>query len=866
MSVVGRISNLFRRSRVDQEINDELQAHLDMRTAENVARGMSPETARRDALLKFGNPVVTKEKVTSMDAALGIENTFRDVRFALRQLRKSPGFAVTAVLTLALGMGATTAIFSLIHGALRLHFPHANRLISVKNTYPSASYIAASYPDFEDWKHRNKSFTQMVAISQGRETYAGGPEPVSLRVSSISEGFFSVFGLKPVAGRTFLASEERKGAAPVCVLSESFWKHKFGGSHAALGRPMVLDGKSYTVVGVVPDMVPSFFRKAKVWVPLEADPPYEQHGINYLYVTGLLKPGVSMRQAQSDLTVIQSQIDKQFPDNKHGIGLQPLAKTLFGDVRPVMLILLAAVGFILLIACVNLANMMLARATGRMREFGIRHALGASPWRLVRQSLTESGVLAFAGGLLGLAIAFALTSIPVQAWPKFLESPGNVHLSASVLLFTGALVILTSLIFGIAPAMQILRQSAKTGIQQDARTMSESKGNRMVRSGLMVAEIAFATLLVGGALGMALYFAQLLHTDPGVRTDHVLSMDVSLSPTQYAKKPDQRRFFYTLTQKLNALPGVESAGGVSAPPFSGSTQSGDYTYEGGPSEDPAHMAFADTYFVTPGYLKTMQVTLLHGRLFTEQDTNSNPKVAVIDESMATKLWPNQNAIGKRIRILDDGWKEVVGVVGDVRGGGVAQPAGEQVYLTTEQYPVSDLTMVIRTKGEPLALADAAKQAVHAIDPNVLVSNVTPVQALASQSVAGQSTSTVLICALGVLALLLASIGVYGVMAYVVSRREHEFGIRLALGAQRYQIFSMLLRSTAWLVGLGILIGVLLAIPLNAWMQSLLGGTGGFRPLAFAGTALLLGGVAFLATLIPARRASSIDPMQALRSE
>ena len=866
MSLFTRIRNLFHRSQVEHEIDEELQAHIEMRTADNIAGGMSPEAARRDALLKFGNPTVMKEEVTSMDAALGIESLLRDVRYALRQLRKSPGFAATAILTLALGMGATTAIFSLIHGALRLPFPHANRLVSEKNKYPSASYIAASYPDFEAWKHRNKSFAQMVAISQGRETYVGGSEPVSLRVSSISEGFFSVFGLKSVAGRTFLTSEEQKGTTPVCILSESFWRREFGGSPAVLGRAMVLDGKSYTIVGVVQDMVPSFFRKAKVWVPLEANPPYEQHGINYLYVTGLLKPDVSMQQAQSDLAVIQSQIDKQFPENKHGIELQPLAKTLFGDVRPVMLILLVAVGFILLIACVNLANMMLARATGRMREFGIRHALGASPRRLVRQSLTESGVLALAGGMLGLAIAFGVTRIPVRAWPKFLEAPGNVHLSVDVLLFSGVLVILTSLVFGIAPALQILKQRVTNTGQQDSRTMSESREQRVVRSGLMVAEIAFATLLVGGALGMTLYFAQLLHTDPGVRTDHVLSMDVSLSPTQYAKKPDQRRFFYTLTQKLNALPGVESAGGISAPPFSGSTQSGDYSYEGGPPKGSSNKAFADIYYVTPGYLKTMQATLQHGRLFTERDTSGSPKVIVIDQSMASKLWPHQSAIGKRIQIGDDKWKEVVGVVGDVRGAGVAQPAGEQVYLTTEQYPVSDLTMVMRTKGEPLALADAAKQAVHAIDPNVLVSNVTPVQALASQSVAGQSTSTVLICALGVLALLLASIGVYGVMAYVVSRREHEFGIRLALGAQRYQIFSMLLRSTAWLVGLGILIGVLLAIPLNAWMQSLLGGTGGFRPLAFAGTALLLGGVAFLATLIPARRAASIDPMQALRSE
>jgi putative ABC transport system permease protein len=796
-----------------------------------------------------------------------MQTLFQDLHYATRQLRKAPGFTLTAVLTLALGMGATTAIFSLIQGALRLPFPHASQLVSIKNQYPTASYLSVSYPDFQDWKRLNQSFIQLVAISPGRKSYTSAREPVSLNVSYISDGFFSVFGLKPLAGRGFLPSEEQKGAAPVVVLSESFWLEEFGRSQTALGRSIVLNGASYTIVGVVPDMSPSFFRKAQVWVPLEAAPPYDQHGTNYLIATGLLKPGVSMKQAQSDMSTVQSQIDKQFPGNKHGVLLQPLEQSLFGDVRPVMLVLLAAVSFILLIACVNLANMMLARATDRMREFGIRQALGASPWRLVQQSLVESGLLALTGGLLGLALAVAVTRIPVAAWPKFLVAPANVHLSLTVLLFTAALVILTSLVFGAAPALQIVRHSARATVRQDARTMSESREQRFLRSGLMVAEIAFATLLVGGAFGTALYFARLLHTDPGLRTANVLSMDIPLSPTRYPDPVSQQRFFNTLRQNLSAMPGVESAGGVSVPPFSGNAESGDYSYDGGPAPDPAHMDFSDIYYVTPGYLDTMQVTLLYGRLFTEHDTSSSPKVIVINQSMAAKLWPHQRAIGKRIRIASDGiLKQVIGVVGDVRGAGVAQPAGLQVYLSADQYPRSSLTMVMRTREEPLALAEAARQAVHVIDAGQLVSNVTSVEALASQSVAGQTTSTALIGALGALALLLATIGVYGVTSYGVSRREQEFGIRLALGAQRSQIFSMLLQSTGWLVGLGIVAGILLAIPLNGWMRTLLGGTVEFRPIAFLGTALLLGTVALLATLVPARRAAQVEPMQAIRTE
>lgn len=398
--------------------------------------------------------------------------------------------------------------------------------------------------------------------------------------------------------------------------------------------------------------------------------------------------------------------------------------------------------------------------------------------------------------------------------------------------------------------------------------MSDSRKQRALRSVLMVAEMAFSTLLVGGALHMTTYFVRLLHTDPGVRVDHVLSMGISLSPRRYPQDSDQQRFFSTLRERLNTLPGAESSGGVSTPPFSGSAQNPNYIYEGGPQADPSHMEFADTYFVTPGYLETMKVTLLRGRLFTERDTGNTPKVVMINQSMAKKLWSNQNPIGKHIKIRGNDWQEVVGIVGDVRDAGVAKPAGMQVYLPGLQYQASagDLTVVLRTRGNPLELAEAAKQTVHGIDPGQVVSNITPLEALAAQSVAGQYTATVLIGAFGVLALLLASVGVYGVMAYAVSRRQFEFGIRLAMGAQRHQIIAMLLGSTARMVGLGILAGTLLSIPLNGWMRSLVGRTQQLHPATFAGTALIVTVVALLATVIPARRAASVNPMKALRSE
>jgi putative ABC transport system permease protein len=864
----NRLANLFSKRNDNRRLQEEIEEHIALQTEENRHAGMTAVEARRQARLKFGAIGAVSEQYHAEQTLPFAENLFRDLRYALRQWKKSPGFTLVAIVTLALGMGATTAIFSLIHSALRLPFPHAEHMVAIKNTYPAGMATVVSYPDFEDWKNRNTSFEHMAALFASRMTYAGTHEPVRVNVSSISSGFFSLFGLNPVAGRNFSPAEQTKGAAPVCVLDAAFATQEFGTPASAVGRSLVLNNKAYSVVGVMPPMTPSIQRRAQVWLPLEAAPFIESHGNNYLFATGVLRPGVSLTQAQSDLAVVQSQIDRQFPANKHGIQLVSLSDALFGSVRPVMLALFAAVGFILLIACVNLANMLLARSTERMREFGIRQALGAGPWRLVRQSLVESALLAAAGGVAGLALAYGVTRIPVQAWPKFLEAPSEVHLGGAILLFSTALVVLTSLLFGLAPAIQILRHSAKVALQSDARTMSGGREQRLVRAGLMAAELAFATLLVGGALHMVTYFVGLLRTDPGVRTDHLLSLSYSLPPQRYPQDAEQRLFYSQLQQKLAALPGIESAGATGDAPFAGSQSSGDFLYEGGPTSRHDHQMFTDVFFITSGYLDTMQAHLLQGRFFSAQDTLTSPKVALINQSLAARLWPNQNPVGKHIQIIDNDWRQIVGVVADVRAAGAAQPAGLQVYLSTSQFDggLSDLSVVLRTRTDPMDFADAARQAVHSIDPNLPISNLTPVQALAAQSVAGQSTAAALMSALGLLALLLASVGVYGVVSYAVSRRQQEFGIRLALGAQRNQIFALLLRSTTWIAVPGITVGLLLAWPLNQWMRALLGKSQQLHPATLISTTLLLATVALLATLLPARRAAQADPMRAIRSE
>ena len=787
----------------------------------------------------------------------------QDLHFALRQMRKSPGFTLIAVVTLALGIGANTAIFLVLHGTLRLPFPHADQLVTVRNTYPGSEDTPGSLPDFQEWRNQAKSFSKLVAIFPSHMTYLSKREPIRIAAAYASDGFLSTFGLSPVAGRGFLASEHQKGAAPVYVLSEEFWKNEFGANPVVLGTTITLNGRAGTVVGVVPRMIPSFYYEPQVWMPLEAAPPFDAHGTNYLSIVGRLNDGVSLAAARSELAVIQSQIDKQFPGNAHGISVRPLAQTMFGDVRSVTLVLLAAVGFILLIACLNLANMLLARATDRLREFAIRNALGASMRRLLQQTITESLLLALVGGALGLVCALAMTRLPLAVWPKFLLRPDQVGLDATVILFTAGLAVLTGLFFGIIPALYVLRENF-FAVTREGRTLTETKQQGVTRSVLMVSEIALATLLVTGALSMARYFTQLMHTDPGMNPDHVLSMNVSLSPARYPGEDQRRLFFQQLLGRLAPLPGVVSVAASSDAPFAGHAQSSDFEYEGQPDHRSQQPPFAEDSFVSPGYFETLQVPIMQGRSFNQHDQQGAPDVVVINRTMAEALWPGQNAIGKRITIL--GPHQVIGVVADVHASGVAQPAGFQVYFSALQHPVEDMTLLMRTSTDPLSVAELAQKAVYGIDPEQAVSNVTSADQLASNAIAAQRVSTGLSGSLGVLALLLASIGVYGVMAYSVSRREREFGIRMAMGARPHDILSLLMRRSGLLVLVGVAAGVALTIPLGRWLSALLAGSHTFGALTIAASAILLAAVAMFATYLPARRAASVEPMAALRTE
>ncbi|HKR26403.1 MAG TPA: ABC transporter permease [Acidobacteriaceae bacterium] len=794
-----------------------------------------------------------------------------DLKYGFRQFRNSPGFAITALLTLAMGIGVNTAIYSIIHGTLGLPFPASDRMAAIQNVFPQASYYAASYPDFEDWRSRAHSFSSVVSLFPSRETWIppiiGKTESELVNVAMVSDGYFAMYGIHPVLGRAFLSSEHVKGAPPVCLVSEQFWREELNADRRVLNQPLNLDGKVCTLIGVAPVPLPIGNRTTQVWVPLEPNRPWDKRGTNYLFVSGMLKPGVTLAEAQTELSGIQAQINKQFPDNKHGIGVHWLNQAYFGDIRALLNILLAAVGLILLIACVNLANMQLARGADRSREFAVRQALGASPARMLRQALTENLLLSVTGAALGLAVAFGLMHIPIAAWPKGMVTPASVTLDGRILAFTAVLGVATGLLFGMAPALRVLRKR-ETAALQPGRTVTESREHRRMRGVLVVAEIAISMLLVAGAVNVALHFAAMLRVNPGVQPENTMAMTLSLPHAQYPTPESQRNFFRVLQPRLAALPGVAAVGGSVDTPFAGTNATGDFQYEGQPNGTADRNPFAEKHAVTPGFFAAAGAPILEGRDFNEQDQANTQPVVILNRTMVRKLWPGQDPLNKHVK-LGNTWAQVIGVVPDIHYGGPAEAVGYQIYQNENQNTWPFLTFVLRTSpqfhADPLALADPARKIVASIDPRLAVSNITSLELLAQDAIAGQRTSTLVTAILGCLALLLATIGVYGVMAYTVSRRVREFAIRIALGSDRAGIVRVLFSGVLRLASAGIVLGAALAYAARLWVNSLMG-AGGSSPAALLIGALLMSAVAALATLIPARRAMGVEPMEALRSE
>lgn len=795
-----------------------------------------------------------------------------DLRYAFRQFVRSPGFTAIAILTLALGIGACAAIFSVVNGVLLrpLDYPQPERLVVLRETQlPQFPEFSISPPNYLDWEKQTKSYEYLAAYASETLNFTGEREPQRLVGVKATADYFDVYGIRPALGRTFLPEEDVPGKNHVVVLSHPFWQRVFGGASDVVGHPLQLSGEPYTVVGVAP---PGFGQASKVdaWVPMafkRDEIANDNRGSHYLSVAGRLRPGVMAVQADAELKVLAAQLAKQYPDANKGWSafVMPLLDYSVRDVRTVLYTLLGAVGCVLLIACANIANLLLARATARHREISIRAALGASRARLVRQLLTESVLLALFGGAAGLLLArWGLDALLALA-PASLPRAADIHLDASVLAFSLALSVVTGLVFGVAPAWLAARTDVSEALKQGTRGSTEGGARGRLRSALVVIEVAFALLLLGGAGLLARSFVRLAHVDPGFTPENATVLRLTLPEKKYAKPEQQTAFVNALLDHLRVLPGVQAVGLTHALPLLGDWVLG-FNIEGRPAVAPSDLPSTNYYAVTPDYFRAMGIRLVRGRVFTAQDDAKAPRVAIINETLAHQFFPNEDPIGKRINVTNgpDAWREIVGIVADIKQYGVDKATTSQSYEPFAQSPFQSLNVVLRTTGSPSALLGSLRPAVYAVDKDQPVGTIRPLEDFMAESIARQRFATLLLAVFSLVALVIAAVGIYGVMAYSVVQRTGEFGIRMALGAQRRDVLRLVLAQGGKLVGLGLLIGLGATLAVSRAMGSMLFHTSAHDPLTLATITLLLGAVALIACLLPAQRATKVNPIEALR--
>lgn len=801
-----------------------------------------------------------------------------DLRYGFRMLVKSPAFTIVAVLTLTLGIGANTAIFSVVNAVLLRALPYKDpaRLVLLWSNERGDDRDQVSYTDVDDYRAQSMSFEKLVTFGDWSATFTGEGDPARIPAMQVSDGYFSLMGAKFALGREFLPQEQIDGKDQVIILTYGLWQRRFGGNPQVVGKQVTLSGKPYTVVGVTAKdfpMLPSTLvdGPAQFYRP-EADKHDDKERLSrHLRAIGRLKPGVKLAQAQADLEVINRRLAQQYPDAyaTTGIRLIKLQDDIAARLRPALLVLLGAIGFLLLIACANVSNLLLARATAREREIAIRAALGASRWRLARQALTESLLLALCGGALGILLAMWGTGLVVAVGSKVLPELVGVTMDARVLAFTAAVSILTGFLFGLFPALQLSAVTLHGSLKEGARSSGSAHGQ--FRKGLAISEIALSLVLLAGAGLLLRTFSKIRDVDPGFRYDHILTADIGLPSAKYPVGTAKPLAFYReLLGRINTLPGVESAGAVSILPLGGNFDTAGVEPEGFAFR-PGEMPYPERYIATPGYLHALGIRLARGRLLTEADDENAPLVVLVSETAAQRWWPNQNPIGRHIKVpgFDSGpqpGRMVVGVVQDVKQAGLDAPHTMQVYIPHAQYRNGYMTLVVRTKSDPLDLAGEVRQQVRQVDPDQAVSNIATMDEILSNSVASRRFTTVLLGTLAGLGLLLASVGVYGILSYGVAQRTREIGIRMALGAAPADVLSLFLGQGLKLMLAGVVAGLFAALALARLMKCLLFGVSASDPATFAGIAFFLGGVALLACFLPARAATRVDPIVALRTE
>ncbi len=798
-----------------------------------------------------------------------IPDVLRDARYGVRQLQKNPGFAVVATLTLALGIGATSAMFSVINGVLLrpLPFPDPDALVRVNEIVPQYGRFTVAPAAFLDWRAQNASFEQIVALQSSSASFAGTDGAERVTNALVSWDFFDLARVQPILGRTFTRDEDTPGRTGVVVLSHAMWQRRFAGAADVAGRTITLNGAPVTIIGVMPAGF-QFPRDAEYWAPLGLDPAKASRGGHYLAVLARLKNGVTVAQAGTEMRVIAERLARQYPKESadESAEVVPLLDQIVGDARQSLLALLGAVAVVVLIACANVANLLLVRASVREKEIAIRTALGAGKARLVRQMLAESLVLAIGGGALGVLLAFAaigpIRTLSAGSIPRVQD----VSIDATVLLFAFASSVATGIFFGLAPAWQASR-SGIAGIMKEGGRSSSTGGGRWVRHALLVAEVALSIVLLVGAVLLLRSFARVTGIDPGFRADNVLAFRVALPAATYPEDHHKTAFFDRLMGRLEGLPGVRAAGMIQTLPMRGGYFLS-FSIKGRPEPKPGSEPSANHRVVSPHYFQALGIPLKRGRLLTEKDTTASPMVAVIDEAFAARHFPNEDPIGHGLDIGNgtDGFYEIVGVVGNVHHGGLEAVASPTMYVPFTQDVFSTMWIVARTDGDPTRLAAGARQAVREIDPALPAYSMTPLRDVIAESVAQRRFSMLLLAAFALTALFLAAVGIYGVVAYSVSQRTQEIGLRLAIGAERRDVLTLVLGGGMRLALAGVVLGIAGALALAQLIATMLFGVTPFDPASYVATAAVLLGVAAAACYLPARRAMNVDPVVAMRQE
>ncbi|MGH9837616.1 MAG: ABC transporter permease [Blastocatellia bacterium] len=819
-----------------------------------------------------------------------MQTLWQDLRYGARMLMKKPGFTLIAVITLGLGIGANSAIFSVVNGVLLREAPYREpqRLVMVWADRPQLqaqtgiSDFPVSAADFADWRDQNQGFEQIAAFHSQSFNITGGGEPEFLGGVRASANLFALLGIEARRGRVFLPEEDRAGNNRVVILSDGLWQRRFGSDPKIIGRTISLNNEPYTVVGVAsPDF--QFPRKAELpagfgfpgevslYTPLALTPEQRNNrGRDYLAVIARLKPQTRFEQAQAEMVGVAERLEQQYPDTNRNKSVRLVAfhQQVVGKAQPALLALLGAVGFVLLIACANVANLLLARAAARQKEMAIRAALGAGRWRVIRQLLTESLLLAASAGALALLLAVWGVDLLRTILPDNLPRAGEIGVDVRVFGFTLVVSLLTGILFGLVPALQASRTDLNETLKEGGRS-SGGGGHNRFRGLLVVSEVALALLLLVGAGLMLRSFIRLMSVDPGLDPQNVLTMDIRLPRSKY-QPPQQAAFFQQLLERLRALPGVQSAGAVYPLPLGGAEEGMGFGIEGRPPAAPGEQLTAGPRWVSPDYFKVLKIPLLKGRVFTEGDGGDSPPVLVINEAMARQYWPNEDPIGRRVafnsRDNQPIWREIVGVVKDVRHTALDTESKPQMYFPFTHFPLPFMTLVARTDGDPMSLVAAVRGQVRAIDKDQPVSNIHAMEELLARSVSERRFNLLLLAIFAGVALLLAAVGIYGVMSYSVEQRTHEIGVRMALGARTADVLRLLLGQGMKLVAMGVAIGLAAAFALTRLISTLLFGVRATDPVTFVALALLLTVVALLACWIPAWRATKVDPMIALRCE